>query len=65
MFGCKHSYVEVRRQFNPRSMVNIDAKGFTSKAMQYFIYGRTNVELRCKKCGDIEFKSTPGRIDDK
>ena len=65
MFGkCKHSWVEKSKTFCPPArdfeLESVRGPGALT-LMRELAFGRTNIELRCENCGDIQFRSVVGK----
>lgn len=59
---CFHQWEVTRRKFNPPKPGLKASNLYDEDYMMELIYGRTNIELTCTKCGDIEHRSTIGDV---
>lgn len=63
MSKCKHIWDEVGRTFTAPSFGSFKATGLSAIEMLYFQFGITNIELRCRECGDIKIIDKPGKVE--
>lgn len=70
--GHRHDWQEVGRTYNAGGLERAKGIGATSiksgsfksqDAYDRWMYGFTNIELRCSECGDVKVTAAAGRVD--
>lgn len=62
LFGCDHRWVEVGRTFTPPPPVPPKLENSTIEFGQQVIFGLTNIEQRCERCGRVDVAQFTGKL---
>ncbi len=60
---CSHQWEEEGRTYQAPSVRPTHIDNINAFGSQVLLFGQTNIELRCKHCGDIKVNREIGKVE--